>query len=267
MEKQSTSVRFEGVSGFLEQRNEEAIAFFLPYLNKSGMRILDAGCGPGTISFSLAKQRPNCIVVGVDHSEKLIERANSLLKASVKNVSFDVVDIQALLAKFGPNSFDAILFHAVLYLLTPERLENVLLQAYSLLKPNGIIGVRDSAWSHDIYPQQDAWQITRRLIADPIIENGGDMNLGLRLKNVLLNTGFVDVKGSASFEIYDTEKERFWAVDIVTQLVSGRSEFIKSQPWARDAQWDAVKKSMEDWAKQPSSFFARCRPEAIGWKY
>ena len=52
-----------------EQRNVEQHAFhIIPHL-KPNSRIIDVGCGIGSITLDLAQRVPDGFVVGVDHSE------------------------------------------------------------------------------------------------------------------------------------------------------------------------------------------------------
>ncbi|WFG38075.1 methyltransferase domain-containing protein [Candidatus Lucifugimonas marina] len=72
------------VAAHAVRRASEAAAFVLPQL-KSPMRLLDFGCGPGTITVDLAEHLlPDGSVVGIDTSEDLIEQAREY--ASSKNL-------------------------------------------------------------------------------------------------------------------------------------------------------------------------------------
>src|SRR4051812_46649460 len=51
------------------------VAFFVPYL-QSGMRLLDCGCGPGTISVGLGEMVAPGELVGIDTSDRLLAAAS-----------------------------------------------------------------------------------------------------------------------------------------------------------------------------------------------
>src|SRR5437899_10194975 len=53
---------------------EEAAAFLLPELSP-GMRLLDVGCGPGSITRGLAERLAPGEVIGVDLSKQTLEEA------------------------------------------------------------------------------------------------------------------------------------------------------------------------------------------------
>jgi 2-polyprenyl-3-methyl-5-hydroxy-6-metoxy-1,4-benzoquinol methylase len=59
---------------------ENSAAYLLPHLHR-GMSLLDVGCGPGTITFDLARRVAPGRVVGVDLSADVIEQAARAARA------------------------------------------------------------------------------------------------------------------------------------------------------------------------------------------
>jgi ubiquinone/menaquinone biosynthesis C-methylase UbiE len=114
-------------------------AFFLPHL-RPGMRVLDVGCGPGSITVGLAEVVAPGEVVGIDVQQSQVERARDLaVERGVANVRFEVGDVYRL--PFLDHSFDAVFAHTVLmHLQEPVR---ALAEARRVLRPGGITGVRD----------------------------------------------------------------------------------------------------------------------------
>ena len=87
-------------------------AFFLSHL-RPGMRLLDLGSGPGSITLGLAEKVSPGEVVGVDLQPSQVEKAQALSAArGVKNVRFEVADVYRL--PFPDGSFDAVVAHVVL---------------------------------------------------------------------------------------------------------------------------------------------------------
>ncbi len=71
---------------------ERQAAFALQYL-ESGMRLLDVGCGPGTVTVGLADAVAPGGVVGIDHDAVHIEMARALARtAGLANVRFEIGD-------------------------------------------------------------------------------------------------------------------------------------------------------------------------------
>ncbi|KAF7561611.1 hypothetical protein G7046_g2534 [Stylonectria norvegica] len=65
------------IATHLSRTAETDAAFLLPHVKRSD-RILDVGCGPGTITTSLAKYADEGATVGVDISTDVLQKAKTL---------------------------------------------------------------------------------------------------------------------------------------------------------------------------------------------
>src|SRR3954469_5819536 len=72
---------------------ENSAGYLLPHL-RAGQRLLDVGCGPGTITVDLAARVAPGDVVGIDRSDDVIAAARSL--DAPDNLRFDAGDVYAL---------------------------------------------------------------------------------------------------------------------------------------------------------------------------
>lgn len=103
------------------------------YLKKPNQKILDIGCGAGTLSLYLANKGHN--VLGLDISSKAIKECLKSKKAlGLNNVDFRTLDFLAMKTK---NRYDAVLFTEVI-----EHLEDdskALGSIHNFLKPSGIM--------------------------------------------------------------------------------------------------------------------------------
>ena len=114
-------------------------AHLLPHL-KPGLRVLDFGCGPGTISVGLATAVAPGELHGIDMEESQINMARAAAKAGGHgNATFHVGDVTDL--PFDDNSFDVAHCHAVL-MHVPDT-EATLAEVKRVLKPGGIISSRE----------------------------------------------------------------------------------------------------------------------------
>lgn len=75
-----------------------------PYIKSKSLKILDACCGIGYISYFLSEISPNSTFFGVDQTPYLIEEAKKLC-SDKKNISFEITDVYDLPARF-PKKFD-----------------------------------------------------------------------------------------------------------------------------------------------------------------
>ncbi|WP_427017707.1 trans-aconitate 2-methyltransferase [Pseudarthrobacter sp. P1] len=63
-------------------------------------RVVDLGCGPGTLTAALARRWPDAQVVGVDSSAEMVDAANSIA-GKPANLSFEHADIAAWMPEPG----------------------------------------------------------------------------------------------------------------------------------------------------------------------
>src|SRR6185503_5237822 len=112
------------------------------------MRVLDVGCGPGTITLGLAQLVAPGEVVGIDLQPSLIERARALAATREQtNARFEIADVYGL--PFADECFDAAFGNGVLmHLAEPVR---ALAQIRRVLRPGGIIGIRDPDFGAVLY--------------------------------------------------------------------------------------------------------------------
>ncbi len=100
---------------------------------KANEKILDIGCGAGTLGLYIGKKRKQA--VGIDISRKAVESANeSAKRLNLKNVIFEVINFPMQIPK---GKFDFIIFTEVI-----EHLEDdnqALKQIYKLLNKGGIV--------------------------------------------------------------------------------------------------------------------------------
>jgi ubiquinone/menaquinone biosynthesis C-methylase UbiE len=76
-------------------------------------RVLDVGCGPGTITADLAARVPSGEVVGIDAAVDVLSEARAeASRRELSNVRFETGDVYGL--AFGDDSFDVVHAHQVL---------------------------------------------------------------------------------------------------------------------------------------------------------
>jgi ubiquinone/menaquinone biosynthesis C-methylase UbiE len=196
------------VSNHAKRTAESEAAFFLPLL-RSGMRLLDAGCGPGSITAGLAKRVAPGEAVGIDASPSVIETARTIAGAAHANLSFEVGNIYEL--RFPAESFDVAFAHQVLQHL--RRPVDALEEMRRLLTPGGIVGVREVDWgSVTFYPENDGMRRFLHLYYELAHRNGGEPNAGRFLRRWFREAGLVEERVTTSTTAYvDAAATRGWA--------------------------------------------------------
>ena len=131
----------EGPLAYLRFRTaERSCAFFRHHIG-SASRILDCGCGPGSITIGLAQWAPDGQTVGIDIGAEQLDGARALARdLGVKNVTFRQGDIFAL--PFEDDSFDVVFSQTVLYHI-PDP-EKALAEIKRVLRPGGLVALRDA---------------------------------------------------------------------------------------------------------------------------
>ena len=181
-------------------------AAYLSPLLRPGMRVLDVGCGPGSITIDLARRvGSGGLVVGIDASAEVVETAReAALQAGVSNVAFHVGDA------YDPASgerFDIVHAHQVLqHLGEPVRA----LAAWRAV--GDLIAARDVIYSattiHPLTPELRRW---RELVVALQAENGGDGDAGARLKAWARAAGFAQIETDVETWCFESPRGRaFW---------------------------------------------------------
>lgn len=267
----SETERYSGAYGritlgsFSERKARKEAEFFLPYLSPQ-MQLLDCGCGPGTITVDLAKIVAPGEAIGIDiEDSQFIIGQKKARSENVTNIKFKLANIYQL--PFADNSFDAVFAHAVIYHL--KHPHQALRELYRLLKPGGVLGIRDAAHDSNIFAPsipilEKAWDILSRVVEC----NGGNPFFGKYQRKILQEVGFVNVKASASFDYAGTPEAtkkagEFWADLILQNQVI---DVVIEQNLATKEEVEAMSIAFWEWGKHPDAFFARARCEAVGWK-
>ena len=233
---------------------DDAAAFLLPYI-EPGMRLLDIGCGPGTITVGLADAVGGSgSVVGIDISEDLQDEWDSrLLETGGENLEFRVDDIYE--TALEPDQFDVVYAHQLLQHLGDPV--GALTAASRLAKHGGLVGVREVDWgTFAAFPESDALDDFRRVYDAVAIRNGGTPQAGRHVLEWMEATGeLTDVQITSSTWTFYEEGGKSWWGDQWSQRILDSDIAVKAIDYgiATRPELEAISRGWQEWKNAPGS--------------
>jgi ubiquinone/menaquinone biosynthesis C-methylase UbiE len=170
----------------------------------AGCRVLEAGCGVGAQTVTLAKNSPNALITSVDISKTSLDEAKrKVAAAGLTSVQFEQADIFNL--PYAPDSFDHIFVCFVLEHLS--RPVEALQALKRILKVGGTItvieGDHGSAYFH---PDSDEARKAIRCQVELQQRAGGNAMIGRELYPLLQRAGYNSIHVSPRMVYVDSSK-------------------------------------------------------------
>jgi len=244
---------------------EEAAAFLIPEL-RSGMRLLDVGCGPGSITRGLAERLAPGQVVGLDLSaEALAAARRDVTLRGLPNLQFQAGSVYEL--PFADASFDVAYAHQLLQHLG-ERAA-ALREMLRVVRPGGLVAVRDVDWGTVAYWPREPW-IDRfvQMHLRTWYRNGGEPQMGRQLRALFNAAGVASVQITAFVWCYATRSETVewgesYAQRLLTSPMGGRAV---EYGYASRADLEAMAAAFRTWAVHPDAFWSFIHVAALARK-
>lgn len=259
---------------------ENSAAYLLPHL-KPHMRILDVGCGPGTITGGLARYVPGGHVTGIDTSADVVSRACHHVsdnsdktsggsrradggsgQAGRGNVDFAVGDVYAL--DYPDATFCVTHAHQVLqHLADPVR---ALREMRRVTKPGGIVAVRDADYGGMLwYPDSPALEEWRELYETVARGNGGEPDAARRLHAWAREAGLTQVTVTTSTWTYATAEDREWWGGLWADrtLKSSYADVAVHGGHATRGDLERIAGAWREWARSQDGWFCVVNGEVL----
>jgi 2-polyprenyl-3-methyl-5-hydroxy-6-metoxy-1,4-benzoquinol methylase len=229
-------------------------AYLLPHL-QPGMRVLDVGCGPGTITLDLAEHVAPGPVVGVDAVPEPLEAARAEAAArGDRTTTFAVGDVYALDAADG--AYDVVHAHQVLQHLSDPVA--ALREMRRVCRPGGLVAARDADYAAMTwYPADerlDAWLGLYEAVARG---NDAEPDAARHLLAWAHSAGFDDVTCSADTWCFASAEERAWWGGLWADRVisSSLAEQAVARGLATRDRLAELGQAWRDWAGHPDGWF------------
>ncbi|MCL3860518.1 methyltransferase domain-containing protein [Actinotalea sp. K2] len=243
---------------------ENSAAYLLPVL-QAGQRLLDVGCGPGTVTVDLAAMVAPGEAVGLDRSEAVIEVAReSALAAGVANVTFRHGDVYAL--PFPDAAFDVVHAHQVLQHLSDPVA--ALREMRRVTRPGGVVAVRDADYAAMTwYPPSSGLEEWLALYHEVTAANGAEADAGRRLLSWVREAGFdpAGITPSAGVWCYATPEDRAWWASLWADRVTS-SDFgaqALATGLADDVALETLAEAWRTWGESLDGWFSIVHGEIL----
>jgi ubiquinone/menaquinone biosynthesis C-methylase UbiE len=229
-------------------------SFILPSL-RPGMRLLDCGCGPGSITIGLAQLRDMGEVHGIDIASGEIDKAKRSAATDAANVHFQVGDIYRI--PFDSNSFDVVLAHSVLqHLADPNA---ALQEMRRVLRPGGVVALCDDEWGSLVYyPSSPSLQRAYELYLRYWQHCGGDPYLPRRYIKIIRDNGFNGTTITGALHLRRTRESTLGFGKALAHHLGepGFKETVVRCGWADASAVAQMQEAFVTWGQSPDAFHA-----------
>lgn len=221
----------EEASRLLDQANSLSNLIHYDSIWEDHSLILEAGCGVGAQTQTVAPQNPHSKFICIDISEQSVLEAKSLTNSmGIQNVEFQVANIFDL--PFEDEQFDHIFLCFVLeHLPNPNTALELLKRK---LKTNGTItlieGDHGSTYFH---PDSELAKRAIQCQVELQKRNGGDANIGRKLFPILEEAGFQDIAVSPR-QVYVDDSNPDWVEGFTKNTFTAMIEGIKEEAIAQE---------------------------------
>jgi ubiquinone/menaquinone biosynthesis C-methylase UbiE len=235
---------------------ENSAAYLLPHL-RPGLRLLDVGCGPGTITTDLAARVAPGETIGVDRAAEVVAGLDA-----GGGVTFEVGDVYTL--RFASDSFDIVHAHQMLQHLSDPVA--ALREMRRVCAPGGVVAARDSDYRgmiwHPAEPLLDRWLDLYEAVART---NQAEPDAGRHLYGWARAAGFEEVVPSASAWCYAAPADRTWWADLWADRMTGSAigEQAEALGLATRSDLEEIAAGWRRWAAHEDGWFAVPHGEVI----
>lgn len=154
-----------------------------------GQRVLDLGCGTGTLAIMVKRAVPEAEVVGLDADPQMLQMAR--VKAARENIAVQFDQGMTFALPYPDESIDRVLSSLMIHhLKTPDK-DRTAQEVYRVLKPGGQLHIIDFGKPHTLYGK----------LLGPFLHGFEEANDNIegRLPEIFANAG-----------LRVTEKDDFW---------------------------------------------------------
>lgn len=240
------------------------LAFLVPHL-RTGMNVIDCGCGPGSITIGVAELVAPGQVVGIDIEPRQVKAAQAhAAEKGVSNLRFQSGSITAL--PFPDASFDVAVAHFVI-----EHLRDpmpALREMRRVLKPGGVAAIKDPYYpAFTFRPRLPELERVEELLAKVRARMGASSAYAADLRARLLEAGFARTQAEAGTETPAGGPGQQFLPFVLQNQIREQAfrQAVLAEGWASEAELDALAGAVGALGERPDLFGFVVYVQALGW--
>ena len=241
----------------------DSAAYLLPHL-REGQRILDVGCGPGTITLDLAEAVDSSgEVLGVENVQgPLLQARRNAAARGDRRTRFELADVMAL--PYAAGFFDVVHAHQVLQHLTDPV--GALREMARVTRPGGLVAVRDVDYAsmvwHPASEGMTRWLDLYRRLARL---NHAEPDAGRHLVAWAHAAGLTRLTPSASLWTYAIPQQTAWWGGVWARraLESTFATQAVERGLATPEALAQISAAWQSWSVHPDAWFAMTHAEVL----
>jgi ubiquinone/menaquinone biosynthesis C-methylase UbiE len=241
---------------------ENSAAYLLPHLS-SGQRLLDVGCGPGTITVDLAALISPGEVVALDREPSVLAEVERLAaERGLANVTTTTGDVYGL--GFDDGAFDVVHAHQLMQHLSDPVA--ALAEMRRVTRDGGVVAARDADYAamtwYPLDPRLDRWLEIYHAVARA---NGAEPDAGRRMLAWAQAAGFSEVTPSAATWLHADPASRAWWGRTWAERTthSGIAEQAIASGIASRDELEDIAAGWRGWQAHPDAWFAVLHGEIL----
>lgn len=234
-------------------RNAQNTCGYYAHLLKPHFHLLDVGCGPGSITSSLAVLLPQGRVVGIENGENILEAARSRPNLP-SNCSFELGDAYNL--PFPDDTFDVVQTSQVMIHLTDPAA--AITELRRVCKRGGFVACSEADWdAMMIFPMNRGLELAHTVGKMNFSYTGAQPSAGRELLSWTLKAGFQrhDVEYSVSARTHTGDNAEGFGKNQADRTEHDQvwRDNVKHRGLATDDDLEVMRLGWLDWAKQPDA--------------
>ena len=241
------------VAQHARRRAEVEAWFLLPRLH-SGQRLLDVGCGPGTVTTGLARAVAPGLVTGLDAAPDVLAAARQhAAETGPDNLEFVEGNVYAL--NYPDDTFDIVYANQLLQHLSDPVA--ALREMRRVLRPGGLLAVRDADYAtmqpHPKFSEFERWNALYHQVA---YANNAEPDAGRKLPSWARAAGFIQIETHPNVVLLEAEEARIWG-EAWSQRILHSAVATQALEYNLATQTDlnALSIAWQTWSQHPEALF------------